>query len=584
MTLPILQRPNEHRTPVVATAAQERRAGAVLVTAARIFLVLAAGMPACEPRSGEPKTRPGATAYPSVSSVAPRASTRDTSNQNSQKGAKHTTPRPVSPASGTTIATHSVRLRWQPRIGTVYVLLSRSLDFSTLERRESGSDGELVVSELQPGRWFWRLMEPDSGDLSAVFAFRVLRRETNAIANQGVWHGNDINADGYDDVLLPGGVLLGREHWGQGGLHALPFAFGSEVPAALAREPAELPHDWGTPVSFGDIDGDGVPNVAVRVARRSLSADFREPVRFWLEPATSLRIRWRTANIAPMLADPIGDVNGDGYFDWLECPRYPSTDPCTVRAGAPDIEQVATIGHLRHYAVFAAGADLNNDGPMDFVGITEAGDLAIHYGTSTGMRDKPDQLVKLDVGSTVRTVTLLDMDADANAEVLGLGCLDAKYERPCWWVVTTSKGPDGSTHFACNRSDSPAELGRCLLPCPYMRWSASPSPATKGGAQIAAVIEANQLDFASLLVEASGRVLVRGVTAAGRDPDIYSKHLLFVGDVDGNNSDDLLVKGQLVIGGNNKHRLFLGTSDPISTSNASYELESNEVGHAGVVQ
>ncbi len=542
----------------------------------RVVGLAALACPACTCRS-QPQDKPTSSACPSEAmstATKPSASSSRVSTDAPQNR-DSTGFRPISPSTGVVITAANVWLRWDPPTDAV-VLLSRHADFSQPDYRIDGRGGETLQRNLPQGRWFWRIMGKNGGKASPIWAFRVLPRHGDTAARQGVLTGSDVNGDGFDDILLPEGVVLGRRKFAGSSLQALPVAFGKSVPKELQRLPDELSHEWGTPFCVGDVDGDGLPNTTVLVVRRAYEPDHRKPQRLWLESSRELSAPWRTTARAPDQVRPLGDVNRDGYADLLECPVSPTSPPCQVWGGSADERRLTLLGELPRYSEYATGGDIDNDGFMDVVGITKAGAIAIHRGCESGLPAAPDRVISVGVGARLEDIRLIDIDGDAAADIFGIGCIE-DYKHFCWWMVS---GMSAST------SNTPTStITKSPLPESYevggMDWGIALRSGRSGGAQIVAAAGAFVAGFAWLRVSDVGKVTLTDhvptpvTDAEGQKPR-------FVGDTNGDGFDDLLIATWLDI--SLDFALYLGNGRPFGPAMPRWGLEANRSAVSGFLE
>ena len=233
----------------------------------------------------------------------------------------------------------------------------------------------------------------------ALSSERILRPADSATRSFGsaVAPAGDVNADGYDDILVGAALTdvstgTGDMEFAVGSVHL--FFGGGEYDGALAEQAIPRPPGavagglFGISVdSAGDVDADGYADVVVT----GVGSDA------WVYPggAAGLQPERAVALVAggstggsPSLGAPVsyvGDIDGDGFSDvaaraltWNEVTASPTvhlfngtaqaTSPVSVLqvpAAAPDADQGS--------GSYIAGGDLNGDGAPDLV-VTGWGD------------------------------------------------------------------------------------------------------------------------------------------------------------------------------------------------------------------
>lgn len=137
----------------------------------------------------------------------------------------------------------------------------------------------------------------------------------------------DLNGDGYDDLAVLGeaGATLIGPGWQEWFSARLDVYLGgpaspSTTPAVSWWDPWGATH-FGTPVAAGDVNGDGLDDLAVPVGTDAFS-------NVYIHLGTSTGVEsapWMTVHNA-WLAAPTGDADGDGYADVAVVLRGPHTD------------------------------------------------------------------------------------------------------------------------------------------------------------------------------------------------------------------------------------------------------------------
>ncbi len=197
----------------------------------------------------------------------------------------------------------------------------------------------------------------------------------------------DVNADGYSDIVVtaPGPIPEGTSD-------AILF-FGTSAGPDLAR-PVRLPR--GSPSNAGgfvrgsgDVNGDGYPDVLFYDANVGsaiyLGASAGDPQLF-----TRL-----TRAVYPVL--PAFDVTGDGLDDIVA--QRQSLDPPSLA----DVYLSNRTGLIQSWSAIVEGrngfsmttGDYNGDGLGDVaVGVPEAGEVRIYYGTAAGLPATPSAVIR----------------------------------------------------------------------------------------------------------------------------------------------------------------------------------------------
>lgn len=212
--------------------------------------------------------------------------------------------------------------------------------------------------------------------------------------SQNIFNGGDINGDGIDDMVLTLHPPTGKDQ--------IAVYYGGPSPSGtpdLLINPRELAEDI-SPRPLGDINGDGHADLAIHsslisagIVRIFAWTGIDDP---WHELASIYHSEcFLTARL-------VGDVNGDGYADYVLQSGVPGGDNSNVRIALyygglnfPQVDSLVISDNTYQVLGSKGGCplgDLNNDGYNDFTAyngriwyggsdITPVNDLTINYYT-----------------------------------------------------------------------------------------------------------------------------------------------------------------------------------------------------------
>ena len=363
-------------------------------------------------------------------------------------GTRALPPRQIAPLSGTRLSSQRPTLRWEPPIGVsrsrVRLCHDRACTRVLRTEEVSGSSWR-PATPLPPGVLFWRV-EGLTGDgatvwTSATWSFKVRYRDTPVDSASVPLH--DFDGDGHDDVV----TVVDDMH---GILQVFLGATGglAATPAAELQSPDDRGGDYGSQVTVGDLNGDGLSDLVIG-----------EPL---LGPATSLldyghvhiyyggpggisvertqRLRYASEELLEnddfiyyQFGHGVGvvDYDGDGYDDLLvlRTVRFATQPQLHLYPGSPSgVDEGAhrdAIAALRLDVIANARGvgDVDGDGYGDFaLGIPNADEvdgIAIVHGNPEGRLDlRVEQLVDRRLSYFGKIAYGGDFNGDGLADVI----------------------------------------------------------------------------------------------------------------------------------------------------------------------
>ncbi len=288
--------------------------------------------------------------------------------------------RPISPLSGTRIASWRPRFRWEPprRGGPVVVEVCSSRDCRALEGSQRVEMGDEIrwPTPLTPGVHWWRVRGGLGAVSGPVWEFFIPDRDGPLpLVGRVV---SDFNGDGIADTIgaLPAPCPLNRECSG--------VSYG-RAPGAPVIEATLIQ----TPESFDIRDDFGYPHSA----RYSLG-----------------------------FVSTIGDFNGDGFVDLLvpihsvsrSGSSYDTSEWLDIYRGSSSGLQVSAPGSgawLEHVSYSYDAGDLDGDGFADFLvtggaGFDESKRYAVYGGSTRG------SVIEVDFAAVVTELVVADFNGD----------------------------------------------------------------------------------------------------------------------------------------------------------------------------
>jgi hypothetical protein len=270
---------------------------------------------------------------------------------------------------------------------------------------------DVAAARYHPGLLYW--LEQPKDALRESWTYHVIDDAADGGAD-GV-HGltlGDVDRDGALDLIASSGQPLGPMK------DALVWYTIPKVPGANGRWPRFVLANGDAPglshyVAFGDVNGDGRPDVA-SAAKDSPGGNWFA----WWEQPEDPRKPWIKHLIAADQAGAtniqIADVNGDGKPDfvasrghgngitWYQAPAWTAHDIDTAIKGPHAL----------------AVADIDADGKPDIVTVAKDSRVAMWFGNDgkgnfTGHRISDDQ--------SAYDVRVLDMDGDGDLDILVAG-------------------------------------------------------------------------------------------------------------------------------------------------------------------
>jgi hypothetical protein len=338
-------------------------------------------------------------------------------------------PRAIAPLSTSRVTSHSPTLRWQNAVGVggAVIELSRSRDFSSVERVERASGDRLRVgAALTPGVWFWRLrgaaVAVDGARTSAAWWFRVGARSA---ATDTSWGSElDVNGDGYADIAVGSPEAdMGRGrvdvfYGGPGGV--------AVTPSVTLRGAAPQDGFGSALASAGDVNGDGFGDLIVGAPRAEVALQrYAGRATVYLGGASGLGTTAQatiegaaTGDAVGRVLAGVGDINGDGFSEVaVGVPSFSFAGGTRSSAGvtyifngssagtntaARSAIEGAAAGDLFGSAI--ASGDINGDGFADIAigavgSASERGHVSVLFGSALGVSSMRATMV---VGAVAR--------------------------------------------------------------------------------------------------------------------------------------------------------------------------------------
>ncbi len=285
------------------------------------------------------------------------------------------------------------------------------------------------------------------GGLNPTFSVQLFGSGSNvAFYGWSVTSAGDLNGDGYSDVAVGAYQEESGAQTDEGLLYVYHGSAAglNTVPAAILQ--SDQTNAWmGRAVSnAGDVNGDGYGDLLVGTPKYSsgqvtegiASIYFGSPTGVNLVPSLTFELNNAGANFGEGIG-PAGDVNGDGYSDFIVGARiYGLGGAAAVYLGGPystNLTPTATRfggtgGALLGTSIANAG-DVNGDGYADEIvgapgasnGQAGEGLAYVHYGSATGLSIAPSLTLEVNVGGAAFGTSVAsagDVNGDGYADVV----------------------------------------------------------------------------------------------------------------------------------------------------------------------
>ncbi len=285
------------------------------------------------------------------------------------------------------------------------------------------------------------------GGVNPTFSLQLFGSGSNvAFYGWSVSSAGDLNGDGYSDVAVGAYQEESGGQTDEGLLYVYHGSASGLNPVAASILQSNQVNGWmGRAVTnAGDVNGDGYGDLLVGSPKYSngqategiASIYFGSPTGISLVPSLTFELNNAGANFGEGIG-PAGDVNGDGYSDFIVGARiYGLGGAAAVYLGGPyamTLTPTATRfgganGFLLGTSIANAG-DVNGDGYADaLVGAPGAsngqageGLAYMHYGSATGLSPAPSVTLEANVGGAVFGTSVAsagDVNGDGYADVV----------------------------------------------------------------------------------------------------------------------------------------------------------------------
>lgn len=263
----------------------------------------------------------------------------------------------------------------------------------------------------------------------ADFTIEASRQYQFSYSNYFMYSLGDVNGDGYDDL-----GILERFPW------RFDIFFGGANPSPLPGYTMELGDpsiDQAQFYTLGDINGDGYDDFWLSTYPNAPSTGY---VSIILGGSFQQIIFDSTIESGWSGLHAIGDINADGYDDFcytLFRQRPTRFHSKTVYYGSPDLNLQNPVIIVPDYpeaaaVVAKAVGDVNNDGYDDFIGLMAGPGLRLWLGGSTIGPDHDVLLNPTYCGSTFDHSTVCgDFNGDGFSDIIGA---DYDYEEAVLWL------------------------------------------------------------------------------------------------------------------------------------------------------
>lgn len=284
--------------------------------------------------------------------------------------------------------------------------------------------GEPGSSSNTPGnaRLYFGSADPTAADWNGASPSRAIdvdpptQAQVRAHRVAGV---GDVNGDGYADFLVAGAdamyLYFGSSKPDATVWNTPPYALRAKI-CAYAQYPCWISVNDSSIAGAGDVNGDGYSDFLIVAHDGDLDIT-PPPPRLYLGSAAARGAAWSaastsqridvirsavgddaTGNPAVGTVTGVGDVNGDGYADFiLGIPRFgvgppaahlflgsarPATDDLGVSSPATRIDLVSPAGGSAEFADAVSGAgDIDGDGYADFL-VSAADSVHVYFGAA----------------------------------------------------------------------------------------------------------------------------------------------------------------------------------------------------------
>ncbi len=353
-------------------------------------------------------------------------------------------PRPLAPWSTTFVTSQRPTFRWVLPAGAT------GADIKLCRTANCDTPTQVIAAEgtsfrppraLEPGVWFWRLRDRvhdlPGCRVGPLWEFFVRRHDAPIDTSEGITM--DLDRDGFDDVAStgPDGMRFAAYWGGPGGL----------------RTPAMI-EDWfeTTPISAGDVDGDGTGDL-LQVAGTTM---------LLLGTPGGLPRRQTLDIHSPV--SPAGDVDGDGYADVLVVDgRYRLT--CRRGGSVPLVDSLPVTSRLGPTPVLVGGdrevvggVDINGDGFGDAV-IPASGEIRVLLGSSSRLEETVAVPMRND--SAPHVIAAGDLDGDGFGDLVS-NTLDVASGLPWLYVVHGGADPGAYRASRWTPSESIVDLNHIV--------------------------------------------------------------------------------------------------------------------------
>jgi hypothetical protein len=313
----------------------------------------------------------------------------------------------VAPLSGSLLSTNQPTFYWQRGTGTgtgtgaltVELCSDRPCTHIVQQFSATGSSATAPAA-LAAGHVFWRVR--GAAALSATWeAFIPHRTSTpsSALATRP-----DYDADGFGDFALDDRVILGG-----------PNGYERSFPLPQPTSPPETSYF----VEAGDLNGDGFGDILrldYFTAGTSVGYFIATPL---LGSPTGFTIGVNSSTTMPAGflydAGAAGDVNGDGYADFLFKTRYPTL---TYMGGAAAISEGPPPASETALSFYAFGADYDADGFADAANMnSNTGPIIVTPGGPAGFDASKVTMIPLPTSGQVGALATIDANGDGYADL-----------------------------------------------------------------------------------------------------------------------------------------------------------------------